>query len=242
MTTGSLTSSASRGLDAVTARYKRQRNPVRRRWCRWPDLHLWRAQHPPVKARGWAERAGSAREETARRPRGVTAAEGGYGAKWKAPEERVSSRTRIPDGGWEHPAGDSAAATATGGGTPRPGAVPATGTETLLMRGSIEGAESPARCSPGPALVSRQKECSSQGLLAHRQGLQLEQSPHGVAARSSQKGCARSRSGDHQGISKPTGKRTSARSSANSSKIDSSRGRSAGSTFPSPETRLPAAR
>lgn len=66
MTTGSLTSSASRSLGAVTARYKRQRNPVRRRRCGWPHPRLWRTQHPPVKARGWAERAGSAREETAR--------------------------------------------------------------------------------------------------------------------------------------------------------------------------------
>ena len=65
-TTGSLTSSASRGFGAETARYKRQRNPVRRRRCGWPHLRLWRTQHPPVKARGWAERAGSAREETAR--------------------------------------------------------------------------------------------------------------------------------------------------------------------------------
>jgi len=65
-TTGSLTSSASRGSGAETARYKRQRNPVRRWSRRWPHLRLWRTQHPPVKARGWAERAGSAREETAR--------------------------------------------------------------------------------------------------------------------------------------------------------------------------------
>jgi hypothetical protein len=66
MTTGSLTSSPPRGLDGVTARYKRQRNPVRRRMRRWPHLRLRRSQHPPVKARCGAERARSACQETDR--------------------------------------------------------------------------------------------------------------------------------------------------------------------------------
>lgn len=66
MTTGSLTSSSPRNLDGVTARYKRRRNPIRRRWRGWPDLRLRRTQHPPVKARRGTERAGSARKETDR--------------------------------------------------------------------------------------------------------------------------------------------------------------------------------
>lgn len=57
----------------------------------------------------------------------------------------------------EHPADDSAAATATGGGTPSPGAVPATGTETPSTRGPAEGAGDPAPCSPGPALANGQR-------------------------------------------------------------------------------------
>lgn len=66
MTTGSLTSFPPGGFGGITARYKRQRNPVRRRWRRWPDLRLRRTQHPPVKARSGAERAWSACEETVR--------------------------------------------------------------------------------------------------------------------------------------------------------------------------------
>jgi hypothetical protein len=66
MTTGSLTSSPLKALGGVTARYKRQRNPVRRRWRRWPHLLLRRTQHPPVKARRTAARAGSAREDRIR--------------------------------------------------------------------------------------------------------------------------------------------------------------------------------
>lgn len=65
MTTGTLTSSLPK-VSRETARYKRQRNPARRRWCRWPDLLLWRTQHPPVKARRTAQRAGSAREAAIR--------------------------------------------------------------------------------------------------------------------------------------------------------------------------------
>lgn len=64
-TTGTLTSSLP-NVGGVTARYKRQRNPGRRRWCRWPDLPLQRTQHPPVKARRTTERAGSVREERIR--------------------------------------------------------------------------------------------------------------------------------------------------------------------------------
>jgi len=57
----------------------------------------------------------------------------------------------------EHPADDSAAATATGGGTPSPGAVSATGTETPSTRDPTEGAGDPVPCSPGPALVNGQR-------------------------------------------------------------------------------------
>jgi hypothetical protein len=61
-TTGTLTSFPP-NVGGVTARYKHQRNPVRRRWCGWPDLLLRRTQHLPVKARRRAERVGSARKE-----------------------------------------------------------------------------------------------------------------------------------------------------------------------------------
>ena len=63
MTTGTLTSFLP-NVGGVTARYKRERNPVRRRWCRWPDLRLWRTQHPSVKAQRGAERVWSTCEET----------------------------------------------------------------------------------------------------------------------------------------------------------------------------------
>jgi hypothetical protein len=65
MTTGTLTSFLP-NVGGVTARHKRERNPVRRRRCRWPDLLLQRTQHPPVKAWRTAERAGSVREATIR--------------------------------------------------------------------------------------------------------------------------------------------------------------------------------
>ena len=67
-------------------------------------------------------------------------------------EQDSDSKRRV-----EHPADDSAAATATGGGTPSPGAVPATGTETPSARGPTEGAGHPVPCSPGPALVNGQR-------------------------------------------------------------------------------------
>ena len=65
-TTGTLTPSPSSCFGGVTGRYKRPRNPVRRRWHRWPDLCLRRTQHLPVKARPMASRVWSARAEASR--------------------------------------------------------------------------------------------------------------------------------------------------------------------------------
>lgn len=65
MTTGTLTPSPPMG--GVTVRYKHERNPGRmRRWRGWPDLRLWRTQHPPHKARPMAGRARGARLEASR--------------------------------------------------------------------------------------------------------------------------------------------------------------------------------
>ena len=66
MTTGTLTPSPSSTCLGETGRYKHMRNPVRRRWRGWPDLRLWRTQHPPVKARRAAGRTGCVRLEAIR--------------------------------------------------------------------------------------------------------------------------------------------------------------------------------
>lgn len=66
------------------------------------------------------------------------------------------SRRRV-----EHPAGDSAAATAGGVGHQTPGAVSATGAETPTTSRPVESAPSPAPLHPGPALVDGQRSVRS---------------------------------------------------------------------------------
>lgn len=67
-------------------------------------------------------------------------------------EQDSDSKRRV-----EHPAGDSAAASAGGAGHQAPPAAPATGTETPSTRGSTEGAGSPVPSTPGPALINGQR-------------------------------------------------------------------------------------